>query len=112
MNINILMFCSMAACLPLTAMAEGLDLNKELNGLDIKTELVGGGAGASSGPQALKVSNDSNVTVTCELRSGPAETQEATPSRVNIKPGKHATLEVPGKYSEAPLAATLHCMSK
>ena len=49
MHKNMLIFCGLAICLPVTAMADGLDLDKQLNGLDIETEVVGSSGGGSAG---------------------------------------------------------------
>lgn len=115
MNKSSLMLCSLALCLPLSATADGLDLKKELNGLDIEARMVGPGEGGSAGntatrtTQMLQLRNNSDARVTCELRPGAAENQNDASSPVTIEPGGEATMPVPGKYTDAPLQATLHC---
>lgn len=115
MNKSSLMLCSLALCLPLSAAADGLDLKKELNGLDVEAKMVGPGDGGSAGntatstTQMLQLSNKSDVSVTCELRPDAAENQDDASSPVTLEPGGQATMPVPGKYTDAPLQATLHC---
>jgi hypothetical protein len=116
MNKKIRLLCSVAACYSLAAMADGVDLEKDFSGLNIQVEIVGsgsdgGGTGstASSGPQALKVSNNDKVAVSCELQPGAAEAQDSTAPAAIIEPGKYGTLRVPGKYTGAPLKAKLLC---
>lgn len=116
MNKKLLLLCSVAACFSLAAMADGVDLEKEFNGLNVQVEVIGsgsegGGTGstASSGPQALKVTNNDKVGVSCELQPGGAEAQDTTAPAASIEPGKYATLRVPGKYTGAPLTAKLLC---
>ncbi|WP_313407591.1 hypothetical protein [Stutzerimonas kunmingensis] len=115
MNKNALILCSLAIWLPLTAMAEGLDLEEELNGLDIEAELVGSSGGGSAGTatvsttQMLQITNNADVSVTCELQPGPAEAQSDAPPPTTIEPGEQTSLAVPGKYTGAPLQAKLVC---
>jgi hypothetical protein len=116
MNKKLLLLCGVTTCISLAAMADGVDLEKELNGLNIQVDVIGtgsdgGGTGstASSGPQALKVSNNDKVVVSCKLQPGAAESQDTTAPAASIEPGKYATLRVPGKYTGAPLTAKLLC---
>jgi len=112
-----LIFYGLAICLPatVTAMADGLDLDKQLNGLDIETEVVGSSGGGSAGTatasttQMLKVTNNADVSVTCKLQPGPAEAQSDAPPPSTIEPGEQTSLAVPGKYTGAPLQAKLVC---
>ena len=115
MHKNMLIFCGLAICLPVTAMADGLDLDKQLNGLDIETEVVGSSGGGSAGTattsttQMLQITNNADVSVTCELQPRPAEAQSDAPPPTTIEPGEQTSLAVPGKYTGAPLQAKLVC---
>jgi hypothetical protein len=114
MNKKILLI-GVAACLPLMAAADdNLKLDKQLNGLDITTAIEGstdsgGGQGASSGPAALKITNNGDVAAKCLIKPDPAEAAQGNSPSMTIEPGKSAVLPVRGKYSGAPISATLVC---
>lgn len=114
MNKKTLVLCVFATMLPLTAVADEVEVEKDFNGLDIITQVSGvsasgAGPGISGGPQVMRVSNNSTTKVKCELKAGPAEPAGEDPAPVIIEPQKSATLRLPGNYASATFKAKLTC---
>lgn len=115
---KIVMTLGLAACVPLLAgAATPTGLETELNGLDIDVQTAGAGtatgagpgAGVSDGPQALMVTNNSDVAVSCELEPGPTDTLMDDDQRATIEPGESATMRLSSGYASATVDATLRC---
>ncbi|MFC3609253.1 hypothetical protein [Stutzerimonas tarimensis] len=116
MKRKILMTLALAGCLPwLASAASDMELDKELGGLDIDVETTGvagaagPGPGTGAGPQVLRLTNNSDVTVTCELEPGATETLMDDSMPVSIEPGESATMRMSRGYSSATSRATLRC---
>lgn len=116
MNKKSLLIVSVLLGFSAAAMAEDLDMSKQLNGLKVTSELMGGGdsGGQTSGggTQALRLTNQDSVTVVCVLQPGPAEASDSMSPPAVMQPGESATLRVDGKYTGAPLQASLQCKKK
>ncbi|WP_297833478.1 hypothetical protein [Pseudomonas sp.] len=116
MNRFSFLLVSVVVCLPLLANADDLLMDKHLNGLKIDAGMEGnsdsGGQSASGALQALKLTNNDSVAVICMLKPGPAESSDAQSPPAVMAPGESATLRVEGKYTGAPLKASLECHKK
>lgn len=111
-----LLACGFAACFSLPAAADNVELDKELNGLDIETEVAGDSSleagpatGGAGGIQALRVTNNSDVTANCRLEPHPSETAMTGSPATAIEAGESATLRLEGSYSSATIRAKLIC---
>jgi hypothetical protein len=100
-----------AACLPFATLAmERTNIDEELNGLNVGTEIVGSiseADSATAGVQLLQVTNNDDVSITCEIE--PAASDMAGASRVSIAPGENATLQLGSDYASATTRARLTC---
>lgn len=117
MNRNSFLLVGLIACLPVLAMAaDDLLMDKQLDGLKVDSTLEGGGdsggQNAGGSVQALKLTNNDSVAVVCRLKPGPAEATDTESPPAVMAPGESATLRVEGKYTGAPLKATLVCHKK
>ncbi|HDZ58390.1 MAG TPA: hypothetical protein ENI17_05115 [Pseudomonas xinjiangensis] len=109
--------CGLAMLLPAIALAAAdVLLDRELNGLDIATRVTGPGdrghPAAVPGTDQTKtvhISNNSEVTVTCDLSPEPAETAWPDFPEATIIAGGSATLDVGGDYSTETIRAKLVC---
>ncbi|MEH6387885.1 MULTISPECIES: hypothetical protein [Pseudomonas] len=113
---KILLACGLATCFPLVAAADNVELEKELNGLDIQTEVVGDtgttagpATGGTSGVQALRVTNNGDVTANCRLEPHPSEPAMTGSPETLIEAGDSATLRLEGSYSSATIRSKLVC---
>jgi hypothetical protein len=98
------------------AMADDVLMDKHFNGLKIDAAMEGssdsGGQNAGGSIQALKLTNNDTVAVVCMLKPGPAESSDAQSPPAVMAPGESALLRVEGKYTGAPLKASLDCHKK
>jgi hypothetical protein len=94
-----------AIVLPAVASAGKLDLKQDLGGLDLAVAMV-----PNDNPDAIKITNKTSKVVRCSGRF--TGTDNAGTRTVTIKPGKSATVRVPGTYSEMQRSAELKCAEK
>lgn len=102
--------------LPFLAIAENMPtIEQQLNNLDIKVEMAGNSANPGpgiaqpEGPEPIRLTNNSDQAVTCQLSPQPGEpTMEPSPE-VGIEPGENAVLRYSGKYSGMAPRMTLTC---
>jgi hypothetical protein len=75
-----------------------------LSGLDVAVAIVPGD------PNAIRISNKTTRVVTCRGRFTGADAGQSW--TITVRPGKYATLAVPGNYADMPRSAELKCAEK
>lgn len=102
--------------LPFLALADEMQtIDQQLNGLDIKVEMAGNSADPGpgvtqpEGPEPIRVTNNSDQTVACQLSPQPSEPAMEPSPEVSIKPSESATLRYSGKYTGMAPKMTLTC---
>lgn len=85
-----------------------------LNGMNLEIEELGVPEASSSqvdlkGVPAIKVTNRSQETASCQFHALPEETVMTATPAASINPNEQAVMRVPGKYSSGGPIALLVC---
>jgi len=94
-----------ASLLPAYAGAGSLDLKQDLGGLDVTVTLV-----PKDDPNAMRIDNKTQKTISCSANFTGADKQRTV--KVVVKPGKSATVHIPGTHSDMPRTGELKCQEQ